>query len=134
MAKGRILFIDDSEVILARVAAVLSANGYEVKTTTRTVGNAGLVLTCDLVIVDYHMPGFDGVEVMRGLRAALPPGHPCLFYVYTSDPDVAAAYGRLGFDGALTGKGDEMSLLAQMDMAFRRLSMRKLKQQRSGGA
>ncbi len=125
--RGRILIIDDSEVVLARMASTLSVAGYDVKTTTRTVGNAGQVLSCDLVIIDYHMPGFDGHEVMKGLRAALPPGHGCLLYLYTSDPDVAAAYGRLGFDGAFTGKGDDASLMWQVEMAFRRISMRKLK-------
>ncbi len=125
--RGRILIIDDSEIVLARTAAALKAAGYEVKTTKRTVGNAGHVMSCDLVIVDFHMPGFDGREVTSALRDALPPDHACLFYVYTSDPDVAASYRRHGFDGAFSGKGDEDLLVAQVEMAFRRVSMRRLK-------
>jgi two-component system OmpR family response regulator len=132
-SNGRILVIDDNEVMLARVKDALTPAGYDVRTTTRTVGNAGLVRSCDLVLIDYHMPGFNGKAVLDGLREALPADHVCLFYLYTSDPAIGATYGRLGFDGAFTGKGNEASLLRDVQVAFRRIAMRQLKQKKAAG-
>ncbi|MET0593923.1 MAG: response regulator, partial [Polyangiaceae bacterium] len=52
-----ILVIDDSEVLLSRIKKALVDDGHMVTTTTQTVGNARHLATCDLVIIDYHMPG-----------------------------------------------------------------------------
>ena len=38
MSEGRVLVIDDSEFVLARVKATLTEAGYEVQTTAQTVG------------------------------------------------------------------------------------------------
>ena len=85
--------IDDSEVMLSRIKKALVAEGYEVTTTTRAVGNARYIPTSDLVIIDYHMPGIDGETVIEALRgssgraehedAAKSQKSACLFYLYT---------------------------------------------------
>src|SRR6476469_10033727 len=56
-----ILVIDDSEVLLSRIKKALIEDGHMVTTTTQTVGNARHLATCDLVIIDYHMPGINGL-------------------------------------------------------------------------
>ena len=66
----RILVIDDSEVMLARNKKALVADGHTVTTTAQTVGNARHLASCDLVIIDYHMPGIDGLAVQQQLRGA----------------------------------------------------------------
>ncbi|HTQ46453.1 MAG TPA: protein kinase [Polyangiaceae bacterium] len=131
-SRRRILVIDDSEVMLGRIRAALEAEGYDVVTTTRAVGNARHIATCDLVIIDYHMPGIDGGTVIQSLRSARSSGggaseHPCLFYLYTSDAQIAGIYQKLGFDGVLTDKGDEASLVKQVKAVFRIVAMRSMR-------
>src|ERR1700733_13049236 len=104
-AVGKVLVIDDSEVILARVAEHLTTAGFEVITTTHLVGNARHLHTCDLVIIDFHMPGMTGDTVVASLKSAAgSSGAHCMFLLYTSDPVVALKYASFGFDGALFSK------------------------------
>jgi DNA-binding NarL/FixJ family response regulator len=127
--KKRILVIDDSEIMLARIQRALAASGdgYEVTTTAQAVGNTRHVANADLVIVDFHMPGINGGTVIASLReAASALGQPCLFYLYTTDAAIAAAYARLGFDGALTDKGNEDALVRQVRAVFRMIQMRAM--------
>jgi DNA-binding NarL/FixJ family response regulator len=86
-----------------------------------------LVSHADLAIIDFHMPGVDGAEMLISLREGHPQ-NPCLYYLYTSDRDVATRYERLGFDGAFLRKGEEAALVSQVDAVFRTIRMRKLAQ------
>jgi CheY-like chemotaxis protein len=121
----RILVIDDSEVMLARIKKALVADGYTVTTTAQTVGNARHLASCDLVIIDYHMPGIDGLAVQQQLRgAAAQLDKQPLFYLYTSDPSVVAL--AKGFDGCFTNKGDEERLVQQVRAVFRLSQIRSM--------
>ena len=126
MEAGKILIIDDSEIVLNRVKLALTSAGYDAITTTQVVGNARHLKSCDLVIMDFHMPGLDGGEVLRSLKSAVSGEASCLFYLYTSDEKVADTFASLGFDGAFTHKGDEQSLLPQVRAVFRMRKMRAL--------
>ena len=126
--QGRILLIDDSEAVLARVSATLTAAGYDVVTTSQTVGAGRLLPGCDLVVIDYHMPGIDGRAVLESLRAAVQAwSKKPLFYLYTSDKPLASQYRRLGFDGAFTDKGDLGKLARQVDAALRLVRLKALR-------
>jgi len=116
----RILVIDDSDIVLTRIRQVLVHAGYEVTTTTQTVGTARHLLSSDLVIVDYHMPGLDGGTVLASLKAALsdPASRPP-FYLYTTDERANERYKELGFDGCFTRKGDPQALPPQVQAALR---------------
>jgi CheY-like chemotaxis protein len=121
----RILVIDDSEVMLARIKRALVADGHTVTTTAQTVGSARHLAACDLVIIDYHMPGIDGMAVQEQLRgAAAHLEKPPLFYLYTSDPSVVAH--AKGFDGCFTNKGDEALLVQQVRAVFRLSQIRAM--------
>jgi DNA-binding response OmpR family regulator len=127
VSEGRILVIDDSEFVLARVKSVLAAAGYDVQTTTQTVGAARYLRSCDLVLLDFHMPGIDGGQVLSSLRnAAQSTSSPCTFYLFTSDEEVASRYASLGFDGVIRNKGDLIALVNQVRAAFRMNKMRAI--------
>ena len=126
MDRERILVIDDSWVILERVKQVLTAAGYDVRTTTDTVGVGKHLRDTDLVIIDFHMPGIKGSSVVQSLRLAAGRDSDACFYLYTSDPEVATKYARFGFDGGLLRKGDEMALVPQVRAIFRTIRMKKL--------
>jgi CheY-like chemotaxis protein len=123
---GRIVVIDDSWLILEQIKSCLTRAGYDVKTTTGPATAARLVAGADLVIIDFHMPGMNGNEVIRSLRSALPPGKACAFYLYTSDRTEAARYADYGFDGAFLRKGEESALVPQVEAVFRTVRMRRL--------
>jgi two-component system OmpR family response regulator len=128
MAIGKILVVDDSEVVLNRLRLVLEQAGFEVVTTTQTVGAARHLRGVDLVLLDYHMPGITGDAVAQSLRAAATAvGFAPDIYLYTSDQTVSQHLP--GFDGGFAKKGDDEALLAQVDAAFRlrRLRLRPKK-------
>jgi DNA-binding response OmpR family regulator len=116
--KSVILVIDDSEIILERVKLRLETEGYRVITSAQTVGAARHLMGALLVIIDWHMPGINGGEVLKSFRAAcanflVQP----LFYLYTSDPTVTTP--DSGFDGCFVSKGDDESLVNQVAAALR---------------
>ena len=132
---GKIVVVDDSWLILEQIRLCLSARGYDVRTTTSADMASRLVRTCDLAIIDFHMPGLNGTELVRMLRIGLPADATCTFYLYTTDRDEAARYREHGFDGAFLKKGDEAALVPQVEAVFRTVKMRRLaaemKKQRS---
>lgn len=71
MAEGKILLVDDDEILSGVVGAFLSKNGYEV---IRAEDGQGALLAIhqgrvpDLVITDVNMPRMDGLELTRRLR------------------------------------------------------------------
>lgn len=68
----RILLIDDEPALLFAVTACLRAENYEVA-TARGAKEALVQLSTalpDLVISDIRMPGMDGYELVRSLRAS----------------------------------------------------------------
>jgi CheY-like chemotaxis protein len=124
---GEIVVVDDSYLILDRIREQLSAQGYNVRITTGQSAATKLVQHADLAIIDFHMPGIDGAEMLAALRETHPKS-ACLYYLYTSDRDVATRYERLGFDGAFLRKGEEGALVPQVGAVFRTIRMRKLAQ------
>ena len=74
MNKGRILIIDDEEIVSTSCRRILEPEGYSVKTADN--GRTGFTLlknhTFDLVITDLMMPDMDGIEVLRKIRETWP--------------------------------------------------------------
>jgi CheY-like chemotaxis protein len=69
-SRGRILIIDDAPLVRDALREYLATQGY----TVETVSNGAEALTTvrgarpDLVLLDFRMPGMDGVEVLRRLH------------------------------------------------------------------
>lgn len=123
---GKLLVIDDSELVLERVKARLQRESYEVATTSQPVGAARHLLICDLVILDFHMPGMNGSEVLRSLKMlGAGSGAMPLYFLYTSDKVLSRGYRELGFDGTLINKGDDESLVQQVAVALRLAKLRR---------
>jgi CheY-like chemotaxis protein len=120
MPKSVILVVDDSEVLLDRIKQRLEQADYVVITTTQTVGAARHLRTTNLVIIDWHMPGISGGEVLGSfLSASAGSASRPLFYLYTSDPTAAKGAKALGFDGCFVDKGNDDSLVSQVGAALR---------------
>jgi len=70
--RSKVLIVDDVDVIRDVVAVLLARNAFE----TRTAADGSAALTIhsdwrpDIVLMDLRMPGMNGIEVIRRLRAA----------------------------------------------------------------
>jgi DNA-binding NarL/FixJ family response regulator len=68
----KVLIADDSDAIVKRlVAAIAEIDGIEVIGRSSTVGETERAIRSlrpDLVILDLHMPGGHGIDVLDGLR------------------------------------------------------------------
>jgi len=69
--KGDILVVDDTQMILKLITDILTAEGYRV----RPAGSGEIALASveagppELILLDILMPGMDGFEVLRQLKA-----------------------------------------------------------------
>lgn len=74
MAKDRVLLVDDEVEFVETLAERLRGKGLEVEVAVRgdeAVTKAG-GKTFDAVVLDYAMPGMDGIETLRALRTQNP--------------------------------------------------------------
>ncbi|MBC8069230.1 MAG: response regulator [Deltaproteobacteria bacterium] len=125
--KTKIVYIDDNPQDLRQARDALVTAGYEVCTHVSDATSDADVADADIVLIDFHMPGLDGGEVLARLRTVLSPGHRPFFYLYTSDRSLSGAYRGLGFDGQVILKGNVDALLRQLDAARRAVSLRRMR-------
>lgn len=97
MTKGRVLYIDD-DVALARLAGLtLGRAGYDV--THAATGEEGLRRVAeelfDAVALDHHMPGADGLEVLKTIRG-LPNAPPVIYVTGSEASHIAVAALKAG--------------------------------------
>lgn len=122
--KLKILYVDDSEAQLESVKARLTAEGHTVLTALDSMAAIRQLDHCDLVIVDFHMPGLDGAQLLAILRP-LAIAERTTFYLYTFDPDVASLFRGYGFDGAFTRKGSLDDLVSQLTKVAQLVRLRR---------
>ena len=77
----RLLVIDDERIILELTSMILRSKGYEVLTADN--GRLGLeIVERDapaLVLLDYMMPGMDGMSALRQIRERFPDTYVVMF-------------------------------------------------------
>jgi two-component system cell cycle response regulator len=77
MSAGKILIVDDNPTNLKLVAYLMKAKGY----TVETAGDADQALAAvasnrpDLILMDVQLPGLDGLELTRRLKADAATSH-----------------------------------------------------------
>ncbi|MHC6227583.1 response regulator transcription factor [Pseudomonas sp. X10] len=67
----KILVVDDEPVIVGELCEFLESSGYPcvpAHTATDAIERYGADPTIDLVLCDLHMPGCDGIELIRSLK------------------------------------------------------------------
>ena len=72
MAGELVLVVDDNPTNLKLASYVLSASGYDVRTAADAEEALNLVETLlpRVILVDLQLPGMDGLELARRLKAA----------------------------------------------------------------
>jgi two-component system KDP operon response regulator KdpE len=116
----RVLVVDDEPQILRGLRTNLAARGYDVETAPD--GEQALDVAAskrpDVVILDLGLPGIDGIDVIRGLRAwsAMPI---IVLSAREQEPDKVAALDA-GADDFVTKPFGMGELLARLRAAERR--------------
>jgi putative two-component system response regulator len=100
----RILIVDDDPAGVLLLESFLKADDRTIRSVSdaSTTENAIAAFDPDIVLLDLHMPGLDGFEILRRLRGARAEFLPVI--VLTADADPASRHRALilGADDFLT--------------------------------
>jgi DNA-binding response OmpR family regulator len=117
---GRVLVVEDDESIADVLRRTLRQEGHEVRSSGDGVDalRAAEEFVPDLVILDLGLPGLDGVEVCRRLRAE--SDVPILILTARTDLDNRVEGLDSGADDYLAKPFERQELLARMRALMRR--------------
>jgi PAS domain S-box-containing protein len=125
---NRILLIDDEPDILSTLEMTLNQEAYPVATATG--GEAALELfrkqPFDLVITDMRMPGIDGVEVIRRVKALDPDVEVVMLTGYATLENAVTVLRNVGAFDYLTKPLediDELLMVVEKALEKRRLTL-----------
>ena len=123
----RVLLVDDDEIVVERMRDLIEAAGYEV--TTAASGDAALASLerefAPIVILDRNMPGMDGLELCRAIRAgAKYPGYVYIMLCTAHDTEEEILSGLdAGADDYLSKRASGTQLVARLATARRILTL-----------
>ena len=121
MATRSILVIEDDQDIAQLVQLHLRDLGFEVETASEGAGGLGKALSgsFDLVILDLTLPGVDGLEICRRVRAT--SGNTLLLMLTARSTELDRVLGlEMGADDYLVKPFSIRELLARVKALFRR--------------
>ena len=105
MANELILIVEDNEKNRKLLRDVLQFKGY--RTIEAETGEDGVTLAQqnkpDLILMDYQLPGIDGIETFRRIRNEVSTAHiPIVAVTASAMPEDAKKMMEAGFDGFQT--------------------------------
>jgi len=105
MANELILIVEDNEKNRKLARDVLQFKGY--RTVEAATGEDGVTLALqhkpDLILMDYQLPGIDGIEAFRRIRGDASTAHiPIMAVTASAMPEEAKKMKEAGFDGFQT--------------------------------
>jgi len=105
MANALILIVEDQEKNRKLVRDVLQFKGY--RTIEAETGELGVALALeqkpDLILMDYQLPGIDGIEAFHRIRGNASTAHiPIVAVTASAMPEEAKKMKDAGFDGFQT--------------------------------
>jgi signal transduction histidine kinase/CheY-like chemotaxis protein len=116
LAGLRLLVTDDNPINLAVARALLGGTGASVETAAHGAEALDRVQTdlFDVLLMDVHMPDFDGIEVVRHIRAGLagPQDIPVVALTGQAGPGEEDRLRTLGFDALHTKPIRQAELVA----------------------
>jgi PAS domain S-box-containing protein len=132
--QSTILIVDDEADVRQLLQHSLAEEGWNLVVAAN--GAEALAqaskLTPDLILLDLRMPGMNGFEVCRRLRADPVLGEvPILMLTVLSDPDSRLRGIESGADGFITKPFDLIELLAQVRTIVRLARYRRLLEERT---
>jgi DNA-binding response OmpR family regulator len=122
MSPNHILLVDDDALLRRSVAFSLERAGYRVSTAANAEDALGLADRDppDLVLLDIGLPGMDGLDALRRLRAR--PHAPPVIFLTARRRELEQVLGlELGADDYITKPFDKDVLLAHIKAVLRRV-------------
>lgn len=114
---ARVLVVDDLPANIKLLEARLSAEYFEVRAASSGVEALSVCADgqCDIVLLDVMMPGMDGFEVCRRLKASPITAHlPVVMVTALDQPSDRVKGLEAGADDFLTKPVDEIALIARV--------------------
>lgn len=113
---GRILIVDDTPLNLRLLSSILEIEGYSV--VSASSGPEALAIlpeaSPDVVLLDVMMPGMDGFEVCRRLKAGVASYLPVVMVTALQETEDRVRALEVGADDFLTKPVDEVEVLARV--------------------
>ena len=94
----RVLIVEDTQHVRNMLSTMLSIDGFEVVGEAQdgpTAIDAADKVEADVVVVDYKMPGMDGVETARLIKRNRPEQHVVLYTAFV-DSEIEHAAAEVG--------------------------------------
>jgi DNA-binding NtrC family response regulator len=127
MWKGRVLVVDDEAAALSSLAELLREHGYRVETAAD--GNKALekldAFAPDVVLTDLDMPGMDGLELVKRLKAARMRENPVVVMSALPSGEAAVAALEQGAARYLPKPINTAELLLVLGQEIERLRLQK---------
>lgn len=125
-----IVVIEDDAHIRRVVESYLQQAGYGVRTASDGIAGIALVhkVKPDLLVLDLMLPGLDGLEITRRLRASPEPALASLYIIMLTArvEEAERVVGlELGADDYVTKPFSPRELLARVNAALRRLALQE---------
>jgi DNA-binding response OmpR family regulator len=121
----KLLVIDDAEEVIEAVTISFALQWREIEVIGAYDGETGLDLTerthPDMILLDISMPGMDGFETLRNIRAF--SDVPVIMLTARDDVLNKVKGLELGADDYVTKPFDHLELLARVRAVWRRLDM-----------
>ncbi|HEV8151223.1 MAG TPA: hybrid sensor histidine kinase/response regulator [Gemmatimonadales bacterium] len=127
-ASDRILVVDDHEINRVLLQEILQQQGYRIDVARDGLETLRAVAETqpDLVLLDVNMPGMDGFEVCRRLRAAVETrGLPIILVTALADREQRLEGIAAGANDYLTKPIDRADLLLRVRNALRMRSLHR---------
>jgi light-regulated signal transduction histidine kinase (bacteriophytochrome) len=137
MSKGSILAVDDTLSSLKLLADILTAEGYEVRPANS--GELALASVAarlpELILLDIRMPGIDGFEVLRRLRATPESSKvPVIFLSAVAELEARVEGLKLGAVDFVSKPFQREELLARVKTHVELFRLRQLLEQKAESA
>jgi two-component system, OmpR family, response regulator len=120
----RVLVVDDEPSLAELLGSVLRYEGWQIRTaaTGGEAVRAAREFEPDAIVLDIMLPDFDGLEVLRRVRAALP--HVCVLFLTAKDSVQDRVNGiTAGGDDYVTKPFSLEEVLARLRGVLRRAGM-----------
>lgn len=116
-SRGKILLVDDDELVLASLSLSLEDAGFHVVTANSGVFAVECVEVdrYDVVVCDIRMPGMDGIATLRAIKKKRPELRTVVITGYADDPKTPVEAIELGVDDYLLKPFDSSLLIHRLE-------------------
>ncbi len=115
---GKVLLVDDEKDFLEIMATRMKARGLEITTAESVAQTLSIIEKehFDAIVMDFQMPGMDGMEALKSIKAKSPEFHIILLTGYATVEKIVEAM-KAGASDLLEKPADIEVLTAKIKKA-----------------